>query len=319
MEPGYHKSSTEGARPRGGWFAWKAGLALAVAAYVLSGVYMVGTDEVGVVRRFGKVVDASAQPGLHYRIPYPIGRLDRVRINETKRVTVGFQMPDQVLRRAANPLLAQYLTGDENCMNLQAVVEFNVADPVKFLFHAVDASDVVRKAAESGMMDSVARTPVDELWTTGQVKLAVRVHEETQRLLDAYDVGIQVRAVNLQSIAPPQEVAEAFNDVSAARQDREKIQHEAEAYMNEVVLRAQGEAKKALSGAEAARREKINLATGDRDRFAKIYAEYARAKDITATRLYIEAMEEILPKMQKVIVDSSQTSPIDLGMIEASD
>jgi membrane protease subunit HflK len=293
--------------------------ALAVAAYVLSGVYMVRTDEVGVLRRFGRAADPAVQPGLHYRIPWPVDKVDKVKVNETKRVTIGFQMPDQVLRRAANPALSQFLTGDENLMNLQAVVQFSVGDPSRFLFRATDPSETVRMAAESAMMDAVARTTVDELWTTGQVRLAAKVHEGTQKLLLAYDMGIQVRAVNLQSIAPPQEVSEAFHDVASARQEREKIQHEAEAYMSEAVLRAQGEAKKLLSDAEALRHEKINQATGDRDRFAKMHAEYERAKSVTATRLYIEAMEEILPRLQKVIVDSSQSSPIDLGLVDAYD
>jgi len=290
--------------------------AAGVILFLASSIYKVPTNMVAVGRHFGRVFHRLVPPGLHACWPWPIGKINKVRLNETKRVTIGYEAPDKAVGRSPDPRIAEFLTGDENIMKFQMVVLYTIDDPVKYLFHSTSPDVFVQRIAESVLTDAVAKMKVDDLWPTGQVRLLDVVHRETQKKLNALDLGVQIRSVNLQNVAPPAEVAQAFNDVASARQDRERIQHEAEGYMYETQHRALGEAQKMLSEAEAYAKERTDHASGDADRFDKLYAEYTKAKDITSKRLYIEAMEEILPRLRKIIVDSSDANPVDLGIIE---
>ena len=290
--------------------------AVGVVAYAATGVYKVRTDEVAVGRHFGRVAHPSVPPGLHCCWPWPMGKIDRVRLNETKRVTVGFEAPDKAVGRTPDPRIAEFLTGDENIMRFQIVVLYTIDDPLAYLFSSVAPDTLVKRIAEGILADAVAKMKVDDLWPTGQLELLNVVRQRAQDKLGRLGLGVQIQSVSLQNASPPTDVAQAFNDVASARQDRDRIQHEAEGYRDEMGHRAQGEAQKTLREAEAYAQERINQAKGDADRFDKLYAEYAKAKDITARRLYIEAMEEILPRVRKVIVDSSDTSPVDLGIVE---
>jgi membrane protease subunit HflK len=286
----------------------------AIGLYVLSGIYFVQPDEQAVVQRFGRVLPERVQPGVHYRFPFPIDRVNKLKVRQVRQVTVGAEVADRTLGQAPTRR-AEFLTGDQNLVNVVMTVQYTIADPVAYLFHAKDVESLIAKAAEAGLAHAVAERAVDSLLTTGKVEAQNAVRQTAQNFLDRqYNVGITISAVTIGQPTPPAEVADAFRDVASARADRDRIINEAQAYANDIIPRARGEAKKMSNDAEAYRTKKINEAKGDAARFTKLAAEYAKAKQVTSDRLYIEAMEEILPKVRKLVVDPK--SGIDLGVIK---
>ncbi len=286
-----------------------------VSLYLLSGFYIVGSDEVGVVRLFGKVWQPRVQPGLHYRPPFPFSRLDKVKVRQVRRVAVGMETADVVLQRQPQPFRTQFLTGDQNIVNLQAVVQFTVRDPVRFLFAASEPERIIQCVAESAMAKEVAQMSVDDILTVGKIGVQNRVREQVQRLLDeVYDLGVTVVAVTIQRVSPPDQVKDAFDAVTKARQSRHQRILEAQSYANTVIPKARGEAQKLLNEAIAYRDKVVAEAKGNADKFLALLSEYRKAKDVTKVRLYIEAMEELLPKIKKVIVDP-HGGKLDIGMI----
>ncbi len=289
-------------------------LVLAVLAlYALSGIYFVQPDEQAVVQRFGRALPEQVQPGVHEQLPCPIDRVNKLKVRQVRQVTVGAELAGQQLGQAPTRR-AEFLTGDQNLVNVVMTVQYTIADPGAYLFHTKDVESLIAKAAEAGLAQAVAGRAVDSLLTTGKVETQTTIRRTAQQILDRqYHVGITITAVTITQTTPPAEVADAFRDVASARADRDRITNEAYAYANDVLPKARGEAKKLLNEAYAYRTKKINEAQGDAARFAKLAAEYAKAKQVTSDRLYIETMEEILPKIKKLVVDPK--SGIDLGVI----
>lgn len=283
------------------------------ALYLLSGVYIVGSDEVGVVRLFGRVWQERVPPGLHYRPPFPFTRLDKVKVRQVRRVTVGMEAPDVVMGRQTNPLQAQFLTGDQNIILVRTVVQYTVHDPVRFLFTAADPEGIIQRVAESALASEIAQMPVDEVMTTGKIAIQNRVRQQAQLWLDR--IGVSVVAVTIEKVAPPDPVKDAFEAVTQARQNRHRLILEAQSYANTVIPQARGEAQKLINEAVAYRDRRIAEAKGEAERFLALLAEYRKAKDVTSARLYLEAMEELLPKIKKVIVDP-HGGQLDVGMVQ---
>lgn len=284
-----------------------------VALYLLSGIYIVGSDEVGVVRLFGRVWQERAPSGLHYRPPFPFTRLDKVKVRQVRRVTVGMEAPDVVMGRQTNPLQAQFLTGDQNIILVRAVIQYNVSDPVRFLFAAADPKGIIQRVTESVLASEITQMPVDEVMTTGKIAIQNRVRQQAQFWLDR--IGVSVVAVTIEKVAPPDPVKAAFEAVTQARQNRHRIILEAQSYANTVIPQARGEAQKLINEAVAYRDRRIAEAKGEAERFLALLAEYRKAKDVTSARLYLEAMEELLPKIKKVIVDP-HGGQLDVGMVQ---
>ncbi len=287
--------------------------------YLLSGIYFVAPEQQAVVLRFGRVAGPPLAPGLHYHLPFPIERIVKLKVLETKRLTVGIEMPDQFLGRDARGTPTQYLTGDQNIINLQMAVQFNIKDAAAYLFRAQDVAQLVARAVEAAFTQTVAGYNVDSLLTTGKVEVQNATWQESQQILDLYHSGVALHAINIETVAPPAEVADAFREVASARADRERIINEAHGYANDALAKARGEASKLLSEATSYRQQRINEAQGEAARFEKLIAEYSKAKDITERRLYLETMEEVLPRIKKVIIDShGPKSLIELGLIRPS-
>lgn len=290
-------------------------IGILILCYLAFGICIIRTDERGVVRRFGKVIADKVSPGLHYHLPYPISRIDKVKVKETKRISVGFEIADQVLGRTPTPFQTQFLTGDRNIINIQMMVQYRVSDPVSFLFGFADVKGLIARCAEHSLTSVVSGMSVDSVLIAEKLLVQNMVRDETRRELQKYHAGVDITAVSLKSVTPPAEVADAFNDVISAREDKNRLVHEAYAYKDEMAPKARGEAGKLIKEAESYKQEKINRAKGDADRFIEIVTEYKKAKDVTSSRLYIDAMEEILPKMKKIIVDSDDNNAVDLSII----
>ncbi|MCS7192936.1 MAG: FtsH protease activity modulator HflK, partial [Armatimonadetes bacterium] len=289
---------------------WAKWILVSFVLYLLSGFYIVGSDEVGVVRLFGRVWQRRVPSGLHYRPPFPITRLDKVKVRQIRRITVGMEAIDVVVGRQANPLQAQFLTGDQNIILVRAVVQYTVRDPVRFLFAASEPEGLTGKIVEAALTNEIAQMTVDEIMTTGKINIQNLVRQKAQQRLD--EIGVSIAAVNIEKVAPPDPIKDAFEAVTQARQTRYRLILEAQSYANTIIPQARGESQKIINEAMAYRDRRVAEAKGEAERFLALLAEYRMTKDVTSARLYLEAMEELLPKIKKVIVDP-KGGQLDVG------
>jgi modulator of FtsH protease HflK len=283
-----------------------------VVLWLLSGIYIVPADQQAVVTRFGRVVEPRVFPGIHFALPWPVDRVSKLKVQQLQRLVVGGDLPDNVLGRM-QPLASQFLTGDQNIINLRAVVQYSVGAPADYLFRTQDVSRSVGVAVETELARRIGRTPVDAVLTTEKSAIQDEVRGAAQKLIDDYGAGVRIASVNIESITPPPEAAEAFRDVASARADAARIYNESLGYANDVIPRARGQAQQMLEAAAAYKEDKVNEATGEAARFEMVAREYARASAVNGHRFYVETMEQILPKIKKLIVDKNGN--IDLTII----
>lgn len=275
-----------------------------VVLWLLSGVYIVPADQQAVVTRFGAVVEPRVLPGIHADLPWPIDRVTKLKVRQLQRLVVGGALPDNVVGRA-QPLATQFLTGDQNIIHIRVVVQYSVGVPADYLFHAQEISRLVGGAAEAELTHRIASRGVDAVLTTEKAAIQEEVRAAAQKVLNDYRAGVQLSSVNIESAVPPPEAADAFRDVASARADSVRIVSEAQGYANDVIPRARGQAQQMLEAAEAYKQRKINGALGDAARFNQVAAEYAKASEVNGRRLYMEALEQILPNIRKLVVDKS--------------
>jgi modulator of FtsH protease HflK len=273
-----------------------------LALWIVSGAYMVPADQQAVVTRFGAVVNPRVPPGIHYALPRPIDSVYKLKVHQLQRTVIGGEIPDAILGRT-QPASSEFLSGDQNLLNVRVVAQYSVREPQDFLFRTADVERVVKTAVESELARRVARTPVDDILTTEKVAIQNDVLQSAQRALDSYQTGVTISSINIEDVTPPAEAADAFRGVAGARADAIRLVNEAEGYANDLIPRARGEAAQLAEQAQAYKEGKTNRAAGDAARFNAIAAEYAKAPKVTATRAYVEAMEQILPKTKKIIVD----------------
>jgi Cu+-exporting ATPase len=292
----------------------------ALALYVGSGFYILGPDESGVIERFGRKLLPYREAGPHYRLPWPIDSLTRIKARRVRALEIGFRTvattPDSepaaydwnVQHSAGRyqkvPEESAMLTGDQNMIELYATVHYVPARPDDFLFRQLDGDGTVRAAAESVMQAVVTSSPLDDVLTEGRRRLEQRAREELQSRLDRYGAGVQVLEVKLEDVHPALEVVDAFRAVSDAFEEKNRLINEAEGYRNEQVALAQGNAQAALENARAYSLGRKTRAAGDAVRFVAAEAAFSKAPDATQSRLYLETMEEVLPGKKKLIIDS---------------
>ena len=289
------------------------GLIILVIIWVASGLYRVLPDEQGIVLRFGKFVNTT-QPGLNYHIPYPIETALTPKVTKVNRIDVGFRTGSDTGFSSAGiadvPEESLMLTGDENIVNIDFSVFWVIKDAGKFLFKIQDPQGTVKAAAETAMREVIAKSKIQPILTEGRSQIEVETQEIIQDILDEYNSGIQITQVQTQKADPPDQVIDAFRDVQAARADMERSKNEAEAYANDVIPRARGEAAKILQAAEAYKKQVVARAEGEASRFISIYTEYALAKEVTQERMYLETMEKVLASIDKVIIEKNASSGV---------
>jgi modulator of FtsH protease HflK len=277
-------------------------LVIVLGAYLASGFYTVGADERAVVRRFGGI-NGRVGPGIHYRLPWPVDRLDVVKTTSVMKVGVGFALPTGA---SETPSGMELLTGDTNILNTALVLQYVIRDPVEFLFDVEDAPTFVEAVAEGVLTETVLGMPIDEVLTKGRVAVQERVKAQIQKILDLRHSGIAIISASIMTMTLDGSVAKAFQDVADAMADREKMINEARAYQSNLIPKARGEARTRLSEAEAYKKQRIADAIGETSRFLALQKEYEKAPDITRARLYLEAVEKILPKAQLYVIDSDK-------------
>lgn len=297
---------------RSRWTKRKSILGALVLLWLASGVYIVRSDQQAVVTRFGAIASARVYPGIHYALPFPIDRVFKIKVNQLQRLIIGGDVADGILGRS-QPIASQFLTGDQNIINMRVAVQYFVAVPTDYLFRSVDVVKSVGSVAQAEVARRIARRNVDAVLTTEKIAIQDEVLRSAQQRLNEYSAGVKLSSVSIETVTPPAEVADAFRDVASARADTARIVDEAQGYANDLVPRARGEAQQTLEAAEAYRQSKINESIGDAARFTAVATEYAKAPQITAGRLYTEAMEQILPKIRKLIIDANGN--VDLSII----
>jgi membrane protease subunit HflK len=292
-------------------------LGLAAIALLWGSFYQVAPEEMGVILRFGKFVRTS-EPGLHMKLPLGIERLTRVPVQRQLKQEFGFR----TLRAGINSQYATtpetkgeslMLTGDLNVVDAEWIVQYKIRDPFLFLFKMREAEATFRDMTEAVVRRVVGDSSVDEVITVGRTRIADESKSLLQQLCDSYEIGIEVNQLIFQDVNPPESVKPSFNDVNEALQEKEKKINESWAEYNQVIPRASGEAEQVLRGAEGYATERVNNAAGDANRFSAVYREYAKAPVVTRKRLYLEALNDILPKItRKIVVDQNQRNVLPL-------
>jgi membrane protease subunit HflK len=298
-------------------------IALLIVLYLASGFYSVKPEQRGVVKRFGRVVTDNMLPGIHYHLPWPVESVLRLRTTEIRSMTVTFgetkgpEVPEvegpqaesgseaaqveEVAEGSQVPKSTPLLTGDENLVLATLLIQYTITGPRSYLYHTADADGLLKGIVHEATVSRAAGTSVDELLTIGRLKVQTKLKEEIQAKTEAYDLGIRITSVQIQKIGPPTDVAGAFRDVTSAREDKHKLVQQARGDRNRRLPRARADANSMVSEAEAYAKEIVERAKGDAQRFTAAWSEYHKAKTVTAHRLYLEALEEILPKVRKMI------------------
>ncbi|MBR7618960.1 FtsH protease activity modulator HflK [Phenylobacterium sp. 20VBR1] len=287
----------DGIRP--GAVAAVAGAGFAI--WALSGLYIVQPNEEAVVTTFG-AYSRSESPGLRYHLPTPIEHVEKVAVTSLNRIDVGGAAGADV------PEESLMLTGDENIVNLDFSVTWRVADAAKYVFTVRDQEDAVKAVSESAMREVVGKTTLQDILTTGRGKVQTQSAELMQKTLDGWGAGVSVVEVQIRSANPPQEVVAAFREVANAGQDAESAVNEANSYRNRVINEAKGDAAKLTQSAQGYREQAVREAIGEASRFSQILTEYKRAPGVTRDRLYIETMQRVLSRSNKVVIDGKGAS-----------
>lgn len=288
---------------------------LAFAAY--SSFYTVQPEEEAVVKRFGEVV-AIKPPGFHFKAPLGIDRVHLVPTARVLKEEFGFRSLDtsgrtQYVKNRDHRGESLMLTGDLKVIDVEWVVQFQIADASKFLHQARNPIQTIRDNSEAVMRRIVGNSLGSDVLTEKRVKVANAARVELQEILNSFDIGVQINTIELQDVTPPEMVKPAFNEVNQAEQERERLINEAEKRRNQVIPRAEGQALQIIAEAEAYRAERVNRARGEGGRFTAILSEYSNAPAITRQRLYLEMIDQVLPNAGPVyIMEDGVSSPIPL-------
>lgn len=288
-------------------------LGVALLVWLLAGgpFYTVGPEEEGVVLTLGKHT-STVGPGFHLKLPWPIQRVYTPAVNVVRRIEVGFRtIPDTDpprFRGFDDPEMlneAQMLTGDENIVNCSAIIQYRISDASAYLFNVRNQEETLRDIAEASIRLVVGDNAIDAVLTTGKVEIMGRIRDLVQEVSEDYGMGIIVVAVQIMDVQPPEQVSAAFKDVATAREDMQSYINQAEGYRNEKIPNARADSISTVNSALGYRARRVNKAIGDANRFLAVAAEYAKSPEVTAVRLQLEALGEVLDSASVTVVDAS--------------
>jgi membrane protease subunit HflK len=284
---------------------------IVVVLYLTTGTFSVGPDEEAVILRFGKYLKTFG-PGIHWYFPRPIARVIKVKTTKVYRIEVGFRTvevgPPARYKNVKEESLM--LTGDENILDIDFIVQYKIEDVLKYTFNLKDPYMMLKDASEATLRQVVGKSNIEETLTVGKDRIQFETKDKLQEVLDKYESGIQIIGVQLQDVQPPEQVIGAFKDVASAREDRVRYINEANGYLNDLIPKARGGAQQLLNEAYAYKEKRVKEAEGDVAKFLKLYENYNLGKDVTRTRLYLETLENVLPDTDKVIIDKDLESGI---------
>jgi membrane protease subunit HflK len=290
-------------------------IAVFILILLASTLFQVQPEEVGIITRFGKYV-RKVESGLNMKVPI-IERLYKVAVERQQKEEFGFRTTSPGVRseytKEGTADESLMLTGDLNLADVEWVVQYRIEDPYSFLFRVREPVTALRDISEASMREIVGDRTVNEVLTVGRAEIASSVHQKIQELCTEYSLGIRIEQVVLQDVNPPDPVKDAFNDVNQAQQERETLINQARSEYNKVVPRAKGQAEETIQRAEGYATERVNNALGEASRFNALYLEYVKAPEVTKRRIYLETMEEILPRAgNKIITDEGGNNLLPL-------
>lgn len=313
------KKFTGGSSPRG-WFGGGAGVVVLIllAWGAMTSFYTVQPEERAVVKRFGSVKGIT-DPGLHFKIPFGVDQVQLVATERVLKQEFGFRT--EGTRQGARSTYSSdqfedeslMLTGDLNMIDVEWVVQYRINDPIKFLYQMREPTRTLRDISESVMRRIVGNMLGSEVLTIGRVEIQQRAGDEIQEILDQYDAGISISTVEMQDVVPPPAVQPAFNEVNEARQERERMINEAQKRVNQEIPNAEGAALRTVAEAQGYATERVNRADGETTRFSAVLSEYQQVPEVTRSRLYLETLNEVLPRIgQILVVQDGQVGPLPL-------
>ncbi len=283
----------------------------AIAMAIMTSFYSVATDEVGVIRRFGKFTRIT-KPGLHWKMPLGIEKLDRVKVKRIFKEEFGFRtLQAGINTKYSNKSFddeSLMLTGDLNVLEVTWIVQFRVKDPVQLLFNIRNPRKTVRDVSESVMRQVIGDSTVSEALTTRRIEINQEVQERLQGILNSYKSGVQIETVKLQDVNPPEKVKRSFNEVNEAKQEREKVINQSWEAYNKVIPKAKGQAEKTIREAEGYAFARVQNAKGDAAKFTETWNAYRYAKNVTRRRLYLETLEKVIPNVGKIFIFDPETN-----------
>jgi membrane protease subunit HflK len=274
----------------------------ALALWLASGLYRVQPDELGVVLRFG-AYSYRTQPGLNWHLPWPIESVEKPAVTRINRTEIGYRSGSRGQGNREVQAEGLMLTGDENIIDINLAVFWKISNAVDYLFNVRDPEGLVKAVAESSLREEIGRTPIQPALTEARAQIETDVLRQTQQIMNRYKAGIEITQVQLQKVDPPNAVIESFRDVQRANTDAERLRNEAEAYRNDVVPRARGQAAQIVAEAQGARQAAVAQATGESQRFDSVLKAYEAAKDVTLKRMYIDTMRDIMSHAHTLVVD----------------
>lgn len=298
------KGSGDGEGPPGGGSPRRYGSSIGLFAglllllWISSGFYIINEGQRGLVLRFGKYVETT-QAGLRWHLPYPVEVVETVNVSQVRTVEIGYRnnVRSKVLKESL------MLTDDENIIDIQFAVQYILKNPEEFLFNNREPENAVLQAAETAIREIIGKSKMDFVLYEGREQVAAKATQLMQEILDRYKIGIAISKVTMQNAQPPEQVQAAFDDAVKAGQDRERQKNEGQAYANDVIPKAKGNAARLLEEAEGYKQRVIASSEGDASRFKQVLAEYNKAPAVTRDRLYLDMMQQVLSNTSKVLVD----------------
>ncbi len=297
-------------------------LVLVVVLWFLLGgpLYVVDPEEAGVVLTFGRYTSTTA-PGLHFKLPWPIQVVYKPAVDVIERIEIGFRTvtenpPTYISFTNDKSMLteAQMLTGDENIINVAIIVQYKISDPVAWLFNVRDQKGTLKDIAEASTRLVVGDNAIDAVLTTGKLEVQTRIMDMIQELADQYDLGVRTVAVQLMDVQPPAPVFAAFKDVATAREDMQAYINEAESYRNQQIPQARADSVEMVNSALGYSALRVNTAMGEAERFTALAQEYGKNPGVTAVRLHMETISEILAGVRIMVVDESAGALTHYGL-----
>ncbi|MCB2198137.1 FtsH protease activity modulator HflK [bacterium] len=276
-------------------------IAVVILLWLLSGIYVVGPDEEGVIRTFGKFTRIHTS-GLNYHMPWPIETVNLPKVTEVKRLEVGFREDRRANRVIDIPEESLMLSGSLNIVAIDLIVQYKIKDPVKYLFVVRDVPTTIQLATEAVIRQVVGQHSIDEALTTGKGTIQAETMQMLQAILDNYECGVTITQVQLKDVLPPDEVADAFREVASAKEDKARLVNEAQGYANDLIPKARGEAAQQVLQAQGFAEERVKRAEGEAKNFEAVLAAYRKAPTVTRKRMLLETMEEVLPGVTKYIL-----------------
>ncbi|MFC2172379.1 FtsH protease activity modulator HflK [Acidobacteriota bacterium] len=292
-----------------------AALGLLFLVYIASGIFVVQANETALSLRFGALKQEALAPGIHYRIPWPVDRIKKVKIKEVKKIEVG--LSPETAAEGYQTLLPYCLTGDKNIIHNRFAIQYRISDPSKYLFKTGNPQQLLKAQAQAAIIEAVGQRGVDPLLTTGKRELELTLQKKIQAGLDEIGIGISVMSIETRAIQPPRLVIDAFKDVITAREEKATAIHEADNYRNKVLPEAKAEARRFTEEARAYKFQRTSAARGESQRYIGLYEQYRKARSVTRDRLFLDLIDEIMPRVKVYVLASDEKgTPVKLKLIQ---